>query len=105
MGSSTASKRQPTNERSETPSFAADAVRDFRSFLKVEAGLSPATIEAYTVMHARDGQPEQAIASCLLADGRRAWGTSTEADTLQPLLTGEWVGHPATLTPDGTLHL
>ena len=38
----------------------------------------PATIEAYTVMHSRDGEPETAIAACLLADGRRAWGTSTE---------------------------
>ena len=37
-----------------------------------------ATIEAYTVMHSRDGEPETAIAACLLADGRRAWGTSTE---------------------------
>ena len=35
----------------------------------------PATIEAYTVMHDRDGAPETAIAACLLADGRRAWGT------------------------------
>jgi hypothetical protein len=56
-------------------------------------------------MHAREGEPEQAIAACLLADGRRAWGTSTAADVLDALVEGEWVGRPATLTPDGTLHL
>ena len=65
----------------------------------------PATIEAYTVMHARDGAPEQAIAACLLADGRRAWGTSSDQDVLTSLLDGEWVGTPATLAPDGALHL
>jgi acetyl-CoA C-acetyltransferase len=68
-------------------------------------GAGAASIEAYTVMHAREGEPEQAIAACLLADGRRAWGTSTAADVLDALVEGEWVGRPATLTPDGTLHL
>ena len=63
----------------------------------------PATIEAYTVMFDRDGTPEQAIAACLLADGRRAWGTSTDADTAAAMCEGEWVGRPAELTADGTL--
>lgn len=62
-----------------------------------------ATVEAYTVMHGRDGDPEQAIASCLLTDGRRAWGTSTDADTASALCDGEWVGRSVTLTADGTL--
>ena len=65
----------------------------------------PAMIEAYTVMHERDGQPELAIATCLLADGRRAWSTSGAADVTTALLDGEWVGNEATLDATGTLHL
>ena len=49
----------------------------------------------YTVMHGRDGSPEQAIATCLLDDGRRAWGLSTEPGVMEPLTEGEWVGHRA----------
>ncbi len=64
-----------------------------------------ATIEAYTVMFSRDDVPEQAIASCLLADGRRAWGTSTDAGTTAALCDGEWVDTAVTLTSDGTLTL
>ncbi len=65
----------------------------------------PATIEAYTVMFSRDGEPEQPLASCLLADGRRAWGSSTDAGTAAAMCDGEWVGTAVTLTADGTLHL
>ncbi len=76
-----------------------------RDLASPEEAAGAATIEAYAVMHARDGAPEQAIAACLLADGRRAWGTSGDSDALGPLTAGEWVGHHATLSIDGTLHL
>ncbi len=65
----------------------------------------PATIEAYTVMFSREGAPEQPLASCLLADGRRAWGSSTDADTAVAMCDGEWVGAAVDLAPDGTLQL
>ena len=52
-------------------------------------------------MHGRDGAPEQAIATCLLADGRRAWGLSTDADVMAALLEGEWVGTEAALDDGG----
>ena len=52
----------------------------------------PAVIEAYTVMHSHDGTPETAIATCLLADGRRAWGTSTDPGLATAMCDGEWVG-------------
>ena len=55
-------------------------------------------------MHDRDGVPETAIAACLLADGRRAWGTSTDGDLAAAMCVGEWVGRPVRLTDDGTLH-
>ena len=63
----------------------------------------PATIEAYTVMHSRDGEPETAIATCLLADGRRAWGMSSEPGLAAAMCHGEWVGHGVELTGAGVL--
>jgi len=56
-------------------------------------------------MFDRDGEPEQAIASCLVPDGRRAWGTSSEPDVAQAMTADEWVGVGVQLTEDGTLQL
>jgi acetyl-CoA C-acetyltransferase len=64
----------------------------------------PAAVEAYTVMHDRDGLPETVMAACLLADGRRAWGTSTDRELAAALCEGEWVGRAVTLDADGALH-
>ena len=90
--------------RHESPQDEIDALPRRELALPADAA-GPATIEAYTVMHARDGAPELAIATCLLADGRRAWGTSGDGDAMRSLLEGEWVGTSATLTDDGTLRL
>jgi acetyl-CoA C-acetyltransferase len=65
----------------------------------------PVTIEAYTVMHGRDGTPEQAIATGLLADGRRAWGLSADPATMAALGEGEWVGRPARVDAEVALLL
>ena len=54
-------------------------------------------------LDSRDGEPETAIAACLLADGRRAWGMSTEVGLAAAMCNGEWVGNRVTLTEDGTL--
>ncbi|MBK9969330.1 MAG: hypothetical protein IPP16_00835 [Acidimicrobiaceae bacterium] len=62
-----------------------------------------ATIEAYTVMFTRDGAPETALAACLLADGRRAWGTSSDTVLATAMCDGEWVGRTAHLDPEGVL--
>jgi acetyl-CoA C-acetyltransferase len=62
-----------------------------------------ATIEAYTVMHTRAGTPETAFAACLLADGRRAWGTSTDVALATALCEGEWVGRTTHLSESGDL--
>jgi acetyl-CoA C-acetyltransferase len=62
-----------------------------------------ATIESYTVMYSREATPELAIASCLLADGRRAWATSTEPVVATEMTEGEWVGRTVTLSPAGDL--
>jgi len=63
-----------------------------------------ATIEGYSVMHDRDGNPERIIASCLLADGRRAWGDSTDASLGRDMCTNEFVGTTVTLDAEGVLH-
>ena len=76
-----------------------------RSLATTDAAAGPATIEAYTVMHDRAGQPETAIAACLLADGQRAWGTSTDVALASALCDGEWVGRTVALDEAGTLLL
>ena len=62
------------------------------------------TMECYTVMHSRDGSPETVLASTLLADGRRAWGTSSDPAFAADVCVGEWVGRSVTLDVDGVLH-
>lgn len=63
----------------------------------------PAIVEGYTVMHDRDGRPERAVAACLLNDGRRAWGDSTDRAVAAELCDGEWVGRAVTLDAEGRL--
>ena len=49
----------------------------------------PATVESFTVMYGRDGDPETGIVAVLLADGRRAWGTTTETDAMKAMVTDD----------------
>ena len=62
----------------------------------------PVEIEAYTVMHGRDA-PERALLACLLPDGRRAWGYSTEADTMTAMTKEEFIGRRAHLARSGVV--
>ena len=93
-----------------TGGFAYDYPQDQIDALPRRALASPAdaagaaTIEGYSVMHDREGVPERIIASCLLADGRRAWGDSTDADLGRAMCADEWVGRTITLDADGRLH-
>jgi acetyl-CoA C-acetyltransferase len=63
------------------------------------------TIESWTVMFDRDGSPETGIAACLLDDGRRAWGTTSDAESLKSMTTEEQIGRRAMLRPGGELRL
>lgn len=63
-----------------------------------------AVIEGYSVMHGREGSPERIIASCLLADGRRAWGDSTDAALGREMCAAEFVGTDVELDAEGVLH-
>ena len=86
-----------------------------RSLATPAEAAGPATIEAFTVMHDRDQTPEFAIASCLLEDGRRAWGTNSASSSAAgssdgaavaaALSSGEWVGRRVTLDDLGLIHL
>ena len=63
---------------------------------------APPIVEAYTVMHDRDGRPEQAIATCLHA--RRPPGLGHHPPTLTLLAAmreGEWVGRAVSLDAEG----
>ncbi len=69
--------------------------------LQAAESTAPMHVEAYTVMHDRDGQPERVICTCLLADGRRAWGTSSSPDVALAFADGEWVGRAVSLRDNG----
>lgn len=63
----------------------------------------PVTIETYTVTYDRDGAPERGLVATLLPDGRRAWGVTTDADTMQAMVDDDLVGRKADLATDGGL--
>lgn len=75
-----------------------------RSLASPADAAGQATIEGYSVMHDREGTPERIIASCLLADGRRAWGDSTDAELGRAMCNDEWVGRTVSLDSAGVLH-
>jgi acetyl-CoA C-acetyltransferase len=54
--------------------------------------VGPVTVEAWTVMHGRDGAPENGIAVGLTDDGRRAWATTNDPDALKVMVTEELGG-------------
>ncbi len=92
------------NFRHDKPQSRIDALPRRQLALPTDAA-GAATVEAYTVMFSRDSAPEQAIASCLLADGRRAWGMSNDPALATAMCDGEWVGTSVTLDHDGALHV
>jgi acetyl-CoA C-acetyltransferase len=58
----------------------------------------PVTVEAWTVLHERDGSPQLGIVGGLLEDGRRTWANTSDADLLQVLVTQEVEGRAATVS-------
>jgi acetyl-CoA C-acetyltransferase len=88
--------------RHDHPQAEVDAGPKRKAARPVDAA-GPARVEGYTVMFGRDAA-DTAFAACLLADGRRAWGTSTDADLLTAMCEGEWVGREVQLDAAGALH-
>ena len=63
----------------------------------------PATVEAYTAMHDRDGAPNLGLVACLTTGGRRAWGATRKPDVLAAMTTEDLCGAAAHVGADGTL--
>ena len=70
-----------------------------------EAPDGEVAIETWTALHDREGQPETGFVVGLLDDGRRAVGTTTDADILKTLVTEDLAGRRARLQPDGATEL
>jgi acetyl-CoA C-acetyltransferase len=70
-----------------------------------EGHAGPVTIEAYTVVHERDGRPGTAFAACRTSEDARTWATSTAPDLLRAMTEDELVGRAGELDADGVLHL
>jgi acetyl-CoA C-acetyltransferase len=62
-----------------------------------------ASVESYTVMHERDGEPAMAIVACLLPDGRRTWANTNEPGLMKAMTLEEFVGRPVTVKTGGQL--
>jgi acetyl-CoA C-acetyltransferase len=58
----------------------------------------PVTVEAWTVLHERDGSPQLGIVGGLLDDGRRTWANTSDPALLQVLVTEAVEGRPAVIT-------
>lgn len=83
------------------PQFAIDAAEPMREVDDEPSG--EVGIEAWTVMHDRDGTMARAHASVITADGRRAWGTTADDDDMARMTVEDMVGVTATIRPDGEL--
>jgi acetyl-CoA C-acetyltransferase len=90
--------------RHEAPQDEIDALPK-RALAVGDDAAGAADIEAYSVMFSRDGEPETAFAACLLADGRRAWGRTSDPALTAAMCDGEWVGVSVQLAADGVLRV
>jgi acetyl-CoA C-acetyltransferase len=82
-----------------------DAVDALPSRDVAEGWAGPVTVEAYTVVHERDGAPGTAFAACRTPEDARTWATSTDGDLLRAMAEEELVGRPGDVDADGVLHL
>jgi acetyl-CoA C-acetyltransferase len=65
-----------------------------------------ATVEAYTVVHDREGRPATGFAACRTTpDGARAWCTTGDEAIMAAMTEEDLVGRPAHVGPDGVLRL
>jgi acetyl-CoA C-acetyltransferase len=63
--------------------------------------VGPATVETYTVVYDRGGEPDRAVLALITDDGRRAWATVTDGDDMRSLVEEEGCGRRATTAADG----
>jgi acetyl-CoA C-acetyltransferase len=65
----------------------------------------PATVEAWTVMHDRDGTAARAHAACRTPEGARTWGVSDDPGLMAAFEAGDPIGDKVRIGPDGRLDL
>lgn len=65
----------------------------------------PALLEAWTVLHDREGNPELAMAALRTPDGGRTLARSADDEVLTRLMTEEAEGAPGQVRPDATFGL
>ena len=58
------------------------------------------TIETFTVMHNGHSEPTDGILTCLMPDGRRAWGLVKDPGAAAAMIKEDVVGRPVMLRPD-----
>lgn len=63
------------------------------------------TVETYSVVCGRDGEPERAVVAVLTPDARRTWGTVEDPVTLAELMAEEGCGRKVRLRADGRADL
>ena len=61
------------------------------------------SVEAYSVMHDRDGSPSRIAAAVLTHDGVRSWAVSTDDGIMRHAIAHEFVGEVVRLLPSGEL--
>lgn len=65
----------------------------------------PVTIEAYTVMHDRDGAPQHGIASGLTPSGDRTWTKTDDPASVAAMTRSDWCGRAAVAGANSRLEL
>jgi acetyl-CoA C-acetyltransferase len=65
----------------------------------------PVEVESYTVMHGRDGGPENAVVAALLPDGRRTWASTADADVMTAMVSENVISRAGHVSADGTFDL
>ena len=85
------------------PQFAIDSSEPGRDVSTDHDGA--VEIEAFTVMHERDGSMARAHAAVLTPSGDRAWAVTDDAEVMARMETDDLVGASALRSADGTLTL
>jgi acetyl-CoA C-acetyltransferase len=70
--------------------------------LLATGGCDDVEVESAVVMHGRGNVAERATVATLLDDGRRAWGSTTDAEAMARIVTEETAGATGRITPAGT---
>ena len=66
-----------------------------------ENPIGKSVVEAYTVLHGREG-PEKALMTTLMEDGKRALASTNDAQTMQSMMSEEYVGKTLEFSASGS---